>query len=129
MLQLIPVFLYNHFIHLQIVGFLLLRNSSLFLCKRYSYFFAWFGNISLELFIVQYHIWLANDSHSKFLSRNLICRSIYFYYLFCWLATKIVRCDQRIDRRLSRYKQLRGLVPVLRLRVPLSIFERLFWGF
>ena len=71
-IKLIAMFLNNTFIHLQIVGYLLLRNSSLFLCKRYSYFLAWFGKISLELFIVQYHIWLANDSHSKFLPKNLI---------------------------------------------------------
>uniref|UniRef100_A0A182SUU9 Cas1p 10 TM acyl transferase domain-containing protein n=1 Tax=Anopheles maculatus TaxID=74869 RepID=A0A182SUU9_9DIPT len=28
---------------------------------RYSSFFAWFGKISLELFLCQYHIWLAAD--------------------------------------------------------------------
>lgn len=30
---------------------------------RYSTFFAWFGRISLELFVCQYHIWLAADTH------------------------------------------------------------------
>ena len=30
---------------------------------RYSSFFAWFGRISLELFVCQYHIWLAADTH------------------------------------------------------------------
>lgn len=30
---------------------------------RYSSFFAWFGRISLELFVCQYHIWLAADTY------------------------------------------------------------------
>lgn len=30
---------------------------------RYSSFFAWFGRISLELFLCQHHIWLAADTH------------------------------------------------------------------
>lgn len=30
---------------------------------RYSSFFAWFGRISLELFVCQYHVWLAADTH------------------------------------------------------------------
>ena len=32
--------------------------------KYSSQFFSWLGNISLELFICQYHIWLTNDTHS-----------------------------------------------------------------
>lgn len=49
----------------QIVGFILLRNMFGFLRCRYSSFFAWFGRISLELFISQYHIWLAADTHGN----------------------------------------------------------------
>ena len=41
----------------------MLRNISGVLRTRYSSFFAWFGRISLELFISQYHIWLAADTH------------------------------------------------------------------
>jgi len=45
------------------VSYIVLRNISGVLRTRYSSFFAWFGRISLELFISQYHIWLAADTH------------------------------------------------------------------
>ena len=48
---------------MQIVAFLLLRNISGVLRTQYSRFFAWFGQISLELFVIQYHIWLAADTY------------------------------------------------------------------
>ena len=43
----------------------MLRNISDFLRSRHSTFFAWFGHISLELFVSQSHIWLAGDTHGK----------------------------------------------------------------
>lgn len=46
-----------------VIGFILLRNIPGWFRTRYSSFFAWFGKISLELFISQYHIWLAADTH------------------------------------------------------------------
>ncbi|XP_077544397.1 N-acetylneuraminate (7)9-O-acetyltransferase isoform X2 [Haemaphysalis longicornis] len=46
-----------------ILSYIILRNMSGLLRARYSTFFAWFGKISLELFIAQYHIWLAADTH------------------------------------------------------------------
>ncbi|XP_064465958.1 N-acetylneuraminate 9-O-acetyltransferase-like [Ornithodoros turicata] len=46
-----------------IISYVILRNISGLLRTRYSTFFAWFGKISLELFIAQYHIWLAADTH------------------------------------------------------------------
>lgn len=30
---------------------------------RYSSLFAWCGRLSLELFVTQYHVWLAADNH------------------------------------------------------------------
>ncbi|KAG1682096.1 N-acetylneuraminate 9-O-acetyltransferase [Nymphon striatum] len=51
------------FVGLIIVGFVILRNISGLIRSRYSTFFAWFGKISLELFVGQYHIWLAADTH------------------------------------------------------------------
>jgi hypothetical protein len=47
------------------VSFVLLRNVSGWLRSRYSSFFAWFGRISLELFLAQYHIWLAADADGE----------------------------------------------------------------
>ncbi|KAK7818358.1 LOW QUALITY PROTEIN: hypothetical protein U0070_018674 [Myodes glareolus] len=45
-----------------IVAFILIRNIPGYARSVYSSFFAWFGKISLELFICQYHIWLAADT-------------------------------------------------------------------
>ncbi|KAM4706035.1 N-acetylneuraminate (7)9-O-acetyltransferase isoform 2-T2 [Rhinophrynus dorsalis] len=46
----------------QILAFVLIRNIPGYARSVYSSFFAWFGKISLELFICQYHIWLAADT-------------------------------------------------------------------
>ncbi|XP_047551752.1 N-acetylneuraminate 9-O-acetyltransferase [Lutra lutra] len=46
----------------QILAFILIRNIPGYARSVYSSFFAWFGKISLELFICQYHIWLAADT-------------------------------------------------------------------
>lgn len=53
--------IHSYVVFIPIVGYILLRNISGMLRTRYSTFFAWFGRISLELFICQYHIWLAAD--------------------------------------------------------------------
>lgn len=45
-----------------ILAFILIRNIPGSARSMYSSFFAWFGKISLELFICQYHIWLAADT-------------------------------------------------------------------
>ncbi|XP_020640911.3 N-acetylneuraminate (7)9-O-acetyltransferase isoform X1 [Pogona vitticeps] len=46
----------------QILAFIFIRNIPGYARSVYSSFFAWFGKISLELFICQYHIWLAADT-------------------------------------------------------------------
>ncbi|RXG68567.1 CAS1 domain-containing protein 1 [Armadillidium vulgare] len=46
-----------------ILGYLTLRNLFGLFRTRYSTFFSWFGSISLEMFVCQYHIWLAADTH------------------------------------------------------------------
>lgn len=47
---------------LPILAFIHLRNSSSTLRNSYSEAFAWIGRISLETFILQYHIWMAADT-------------------------------------------------------------------
>ncbi|KAK4010994.1 N-acetylneuraminate 9-O-acetyltransferase [Daphnia magna] len=54
---------HSYLAFLPIVSFIVLRNVFGPLRVRYSSFFAWFGKISLELFIGQYHVWLAADTH------------------------------------------------------------------
>ncbi|KAI8775745.1 N-acetylneuraminate 9-O-acetyltransferase [Biomphalaria glabrata] len=54
---------HSYLVFLPIISFILLRNVLGCLRTRYSSFFAWFGKISLELFISQYHIWMAADTH------------------------------------------------------------------
>ncbi|KAF2997999.1 hypothetical protein E8E13_007089 [Curvularia kusanoi] len=44
------------------LAFVLLRNSTAFLRARYCVSFAWLGRISLELYLLSQHIWLAGDS-------------------------------------------------------------------
>ena len=53
---------YYFFFHFQLLGFVFLRNIIGCIRTRYSSFFAWFGMIALELFVCQYHIWLAADT-------------------------------------------------------------------
>lgn len=55
--------MHNNYLALfPILGYVLIRNGADFLCNRYSRVFAWFGKISLETFILQFHIWMAADT-------------------------------------------------------------------
>ncbi|XP_050297025.1 N-acetylneuraminate 9-O-acetyltransferase [Anthonomus grandis grandis] len=55
--------IHSYIAFIPIVSYIVLRNMSGMLRTRYSTFFAWFGEIHLELFLSQYHIWLAADTH------------------------------------------------------------------
>ncbi|XP_018325251.1 N-acetylneuraminate 9-O-acetyltransferase [Agrilus planipennis] len=55
--------IHSYVVFIPIVGYVILRNISGMLRTRYSSFFAWFGEIYLELYVSQYHIWLAADTH------------------------------------------------------------------
>ncbi|XP_036319275.1 N-acetylneuraminate 9-O-acetyltransferase [Rhagoletis pomonella] len=76
--------IHSYIVFIPIVGYIVLRNISGILRTRYSTFFAWFGRISLELFICQYHIWLAADRHGVlvllpgFPTLNMIITSFIF---------------------------------------------------
>ncbi|CAF0987357.1 unnamed protein product, partial [Didymodactylos carnosus] len=55
--------IHPYIIVLPIFSYIILRNVPVFLRKHYSPFFSWFGRISLELFVAQYHIWLVANGH------------------------------------------------------------------
>ncbi|XP_064646381.1 N-acetylneuraminate 9-O-acetyltransferase-like isoform X2 [Lineus longissimus] len=55
--------IHSYIVFLPIISYIFLRNTFHIIRQKYSTFFAWFGKISLELFIAQYHIWLAADTH------------------------------------------------------------------
>ncbi|OWA52722.1 CAS1 domain-containing protein 1 [Hypsibius exemplaris] len=46
-----------------ILGFIAVRNTFGVVRRRFSTLFAWAGRLSLELFIVQFHVWLAADTY------------------------------------------------------------------
>lgn len=52
----------NYLALLAIAGYILVRNGASFLMNRHSRVFGWFGKISLETFILQFHIWMAADT-------------------------------------------------------------------
>lgn len=81
-----------------ILGFITLRNSHPLVKSHYSTAFAWLGRISLETYILQYHIWLASDTKG-ILRMGIFNRGIeaaILTFLFIWIsygtseATKIV---------------------------------------
>ncbi|KAK6632527.1 hypothetical protein RUM43_013295 [Polyplax serrata] len=69
---------------LPIIGYIVLRNVSGVLRSRHSTFFAWFGRISPELCLSQFHIWLAADMNGtlvllpKYSNINLFLTSFIF---------------------------------------------------
>lgn len=76
--------IHSYIVFIPIIGYIVLRNISGIIRTKYSTFFAWFGRISLELFICQYHIWLAADRHGVlvllpgFPTANMIITSFIF---------------------------------------------------
>ena len=76
--------IHSYIVFLPIVGYIVLRNISGVLRTRFSTLFAWFGKISLELFICQSHIWLAADQNGVlvllpgFPTLNIILTSFIF---------------------------------------------------
>lgn len=54
--------LHTYISPLPILAFVHLRNSTRGLRNHHSAAFAWLGRISLETFVLQYHIWLAGDT-------------------------------------------------------------------
>ncbi|XP_040820439.1 N-acetylneuraminate 9-O-acetyltransferase isoform X3 [Ochotona curzoniae] len=75
----------------QILAFILIRNIPGYARSVYSSFFAWFGRISLELFICQYHIWLAADTKGilVLIPGNPVLNIIVSTFIFVCVAHEI----------------------------------------
>ncbi|KZT61315.1 Cas1p-domain-containing protein [Calocera cornea HHB12733] len=78
---------------LPITAFFILRNATPVLRSATSRLYAFIGKISLETFIMQYHIWLAADTkgilvvlpRTKWRSLNLVIATLCFVYI-SWLV-------------------------------------------
>ncbi|XP_056631791.1 N-acetylneuraminate 9-O-acetyltransferase [Diorhabda sublineata] len=123
--------IHSYIVFIPIVSFILLRNISGVLRTRYSSLFAWFGDISLELFISQYHIWLAADTHGVLVLvpgypvLNLIITT----YIFVCASHEV----HSITKSLIPYavpndwkSALRNLILFLAVLVPIGINDGMF---
>ncbi|XP_022901456.1 N-acetylneuraminate (7)9-O-acetyltransferase [Onthophagus taurus] len=123
--------IHSYIVFLPIVSYIFLRNISGVLRTKYSSLFAWFGNISLELFISQYHIWLAADTHGVLVLipgypvLNIIVTS----FIFVCASHEI----HRITKILLPYAVpsewklvLRNFVLFLAILVPIGIHDGMF---
>jgi len=114
-----------------IFSWVVLRNMAGIWRSRYSSFFAWFGRISLELLISQYHIWLSADSHGvlvlipNYPVMNLLLTSFIFV-----CACHEIHC---ITRHLLPYfvppepfAAARNIVVFVLILVPIGIHDGMF---
>ncbi|XP_065185470.1 N-acetylneuraminate 9-O-acetyltransferase-like [Sycon ciliatum] len=79
-------------------GFVLVRNTSEPLRKHYSQFFDWVGVYSLELFIAQYHVLLANDTRSLLVlvESNPILNICIVTTIFVLVSHTVAECTQML---------------------------------
>lgn len=123
--------IHSYIVFIPIIGYIVLRNISGILRTRYSAFFAWFGRISLELFVCQYHIWLAADRHGVlvllpgFPTLNMIITS----FIFVCASHEVHRLTQILlpyavpnDWRLV----MRNLVIFLIILIPVARSDGMF---
>ncbi|KAM9163338.1 N-acetylneuraminate (7)9-O-acetyltransferase isoform 2-T2 [Pangshura tecta] len=84
----------------QILAFILIRNIPGYARSVYSSFFAWFGRISLELFICQYHIWLAADTKGilVLIPGNPMLNIIVSTFIFVCVAHEISQITNDLAR-------------------------------
>lgn len=72
---------------LPILGYVLARNVSTYLRKHCMFFFTWFGKVTLETYILQFHLWLSDDAGTKLLFwrdlplLNFVIMSCIFLYV------------------------------------------------
>lgn len=122
---------HSYMMFIPIVGYIVLRNISGVLRTRYSSLFAWFGKISLELFVSQYHIWLAADTHGVLVlipgypvlnlivtSFIFVCASHEIHLLTKTLLPYAVPTDWKLV--------LRNFILFLAILVPIGINDGMF---
>jgi len=122
---------HSYIVFIPIMSFVLLRNVFGAVRMRYSSFFAWFGRISLELFIGQYHIWLAADTHGLLVlvpnypvlnvmvtSYILVCVAHEFHEITGKLVGFFVPTDWK--------RCLRNVVVFFLVLVPIAIHDGMF---
>ncbi|XP_065182721.1 N-acetylneuraminate 9-O-acetyltransferase-like [Sycon ciliatum] len=83
---------------IMLVGFVLVRNTWEPLRNHYSQFFDWVGNYSLELFIAQYHVLLANDTRSLLVlvEGNPILNICIVTTIFVLVSHTVAECTQML---------------------------------
>jgi len=71
-----------------ILSFVLIRNTPGILRHHYSSFFAWVGEMSFELFLAQYHIWLVNDTNGilVLIPDHSTINAIVTTFVFIWIT-------------------------------------------
>eukprot|EP00117_Sycon_ciliatum_P004433 scpid31965/ scgid5533/ CAS1 domain-containing protein 1 len=81
-----------------LIGFVLVRNTWEPLRKHYSQFFDWVGIYSLELFIAQYHVLLANDTRSLLVlvEGNPILNICIVTTIFVLVSHTVAECTQML---------------------------------
>lgn len=103
---------YNNVFHpyfssLPVVAYIFARNSTKKTREQYSKAFAWLGKISLETYVLQYHIWLAGDATGRLRSRLHLCVEIeavvlgVLFLMASWGAAKGV---ERLEKLVFQQK-------------------------
>ncbi|XP_043225146.1 N-acetylneuraminate 9-O-acetyltransferase-like [Amphibalanus amphitrite] len=120
-----------YIVFIPILSFIVLRNMVGLLRTRYSSLFAWFGRISLELFIGQYHIWLAANTYGVLVLVPLypvlnvlittfifVCVSLEVHNITNELAPVLVPSDWRLC--------VRNCVIFILILVPIGVHDGMF---
>lgn len=97
---------------LPILSFIVVRNCLGVLRKNYSFLFAWVGDVSLELYVAQHHIWLSADGNGILVLLpgypllNLAVTSFLFICVCCEL--------RNLSRKLQRFIVPDGVFQLVR---------------
>ncbi|RZF39634.1 hypothetical protein LSTR_LSTR001155 [Laodelphax striatellus] len=122
---------HSYTVFVPIVSYILLRNISGMLRTRYSSLFAWFGRISLELFLCQHHIWLAADTHGVLvlLPGHPVLNSLITAFIFVCASHEI----HQLTRTLMPFAVpsdwklvLRNVLVFFLILVPIGIHDGMF---